>query len=102
MGSALRISLVLRLYFTVYPSSRHNTNTILWLPSLHHHSGRDDIKYSMEVTGAFREPLDRQLTKKINIPKFNGSILMNPKNELGGAVVEREKYKYRRWGPGVK
>ena len=56
----------------------------------------------MEVTGTFREPLDRQLTEKINISKFKGSILMNRKNELGGAVVEREKYKYRRWGPGVK
>ena len=65
-------------------------------------SAREDIKYSMEVTGTFREPLDRQLTEKINISKFKGSILMNRKNELGGAVVEREKYKYRRWGPGVK
>ena len=27
LGSALRISLVLRLYFTVYPSSRHNTDS---------------------------------------------------------------------------
>ena len=27
-GSALGISLVLRLYFTVYPSSRHNTDTV--------------------------------------------------------------------------
>ena len=23
------------------------------------------------------------------------------KNELGGAVVEREKWKYRRWGAGA-
>ena len=27
-GSALGISLVLRLYFSVYPSSRHNTDTV--------------------------------------------------------------------------
>ena len=31
-GSALRNSLVLRLYFTVCPSSRHNTDTVI-LPS---------------------------------------------------------------------
>ena len=24
---------------------------------------------------------------------------MNRKNELGGAVIEREKFKYRRWAP---
>ena len=29
LGSALGISIVLRLYFTVYASSRHNTDTIL-------------------------------------------------------------------------
>ena len=28
LGSALMISLVLRLYFTVYPTSRHNTDTV--------------------------------------------------------------------------
>ena len=33
LGAALRISLLLRLYFTVHPSSRHNTNTV-------HHSKR--------------------------------------------------------------
>ena len=83
-------------------AKKSEENSVLWLHSLHHHSGRQDIKYSMEVTGSFREPLDRQLTEKINISKFKGSILMNRKNELGGAIVERERYKYRRWGPGVK
>ena len=38
-------------------------NSVLWLHSLHHHDGRDDIKYTMQVTGVFREPLDRQLTE---------------------------------------
>ena len=32
MGSALGISLGLRLYFTVYPSSRHNTDTVSGRP----------------------------------------------------------------------
>ena len=74
-------------------------NSVLWLHSLHHHNGRDDIKYTMQVTGVFREPLDRQLTEKIHISKLAGSILMNRKNELGGAVFERERFRYRRLVP---
>ena len=31
MGFALGISLGLRLYFTVYPSSRHNTDTVQFM-----------------------------------------------------------------------
>ena len=54
----------------------------------------------MRVTGQFRQPLDRQITEKVQISSFKGDILMNRRNELGGAVVERERYKYRRWGPG--
>ena len=65
----------------------------MWLHSLHHHDGKEDIKYTMQVTGVFREPLDRQLTAKTNISKFTESILLNMKNELGGAVVEREWFK---------
>ena len=83
-------------------TKKSEENSVLWLHSLHHHSGRQDSMYSMEVTGSFREPLDRQLTEKINISNFKGSILMNRKNELGGAIVERERYIYRKWGPGVK
>ena len=60
---------------------------VFWLHSLHHHTGREDIKYSMEVTGAFRDPVDRQLAEKINILKIQESILMNRKNKLGGAIV---------------
>ena len=78
-------------------AKKSEENSVLWLHSLHHHSGRQDIKYSIEVTGSFREPHDRQIAEKINI-----SILMNRKNELRAAIVERERYKYRRWGQGVK
>lgn len=46
-----------------------------------------------------RKPLDRQIAEKIHISRFQGEILMNRKSELGGAVVERERFKYRRWGP---
>ena len=48
-------------------SKKSKENSVLWFHSLHHHSGREDIEYSMEVTGTFREPLDRQLTEKVNI-----------------------------------
>ena len=39
----------------------------LKLSFLSFHSGREDIEYAMEVAGTFREPLDRQLTEKVNI-----------------------------------
>ena len=67
---------------------------------LHHHQGREGVPYSMTVTGSYKEPLDRQIMEKVQISGFKGDILMNRKNELGGAILEREKYKYRRWGAG--
>ena len=78
------------------------TPSSLKLSFLSFHSGREDIEYAMEVAGTYREPLDRQLTEKVNISNFKGSILINCKNELGGANVEMERYKYRRRGAGVK
>ena len=63
------------------------------LHSLYHHELKADIKYTMKVTGAFKEHLDWQLTEIIRIANFAGSILMNRKNELEGAVNEREQYK---------
>ena len=41
--------------------------------------------------------LDRKISEKIEISNFKGDILMNRKNKLGGAVVEREKFKCWRW-----
>ena len=40
------------------------------------------------------------MSEKIKISYFQGDILMSRKNELGGAIIEREKFKYRRWGAG--
>ena len=40
--------------------------------------------------------------EKVQISTYKGDILMNRKNELRGAVVERERYKYWRWGAGGK
>ena len=54
----------------------------------------------MTVTGSFKEPLDRQIMEKVQISNYKGDILMNRKNELGGAILEREQFKYRRWGAG--
>ena len=60
-----------------------------------------DIEVTMVCTGAFSSAMERQISEKIEISCFHGDILMNRKNELGGAVVEREKWKYRRWGAGA-
>ena len=45
-------------------------------------------------------PTGLQISEKIKIFCFQGDILMNRKTEMGGAVVEREKFKYQRWGAG--
>ena len=79
---------------------RSEVDSVLWLHSLHHHQGRGDVEYRMVSTGSHRTPLDRQLSEKIQICRFKGDILMNRKSEMGGAVVERERFKYRRWGAG--
>ena len=79
---------------------KRSEQSVLWLHSLYHHQGRENVHYSMVVNGKFKEPLDRQLNEKVNICRFKGDILMNRKSELGGAVVQREKYKYSRWGAG--
>jgi hypothetical protein len=84
-----------------YLKKKSEVDSVLWLHSLHHHKGREDIEYTMVCTGAFSSPMDRQISEKIEISRFQGDILMNRKNELGGAVVEREKWKYRRWGAGA-
>ena len=72
--------------------------SVLWLHSVHHHQSRRDVKYSMKVTGAFQDPLDRQIMEKIQIQNFKGPVLMNRRNEMGGVRVERMQY--RRWGGG--
>ena len=79
---------------------KRSEDSIMWLHSLHHHQGRANVKFIMKVKKSYREPLDRQLAEKVNISKFRGDILMNRKTELGGAVVQREAFKYRRWGAG--
>ena len=70
--------------------------SVLWLHSVHHHQSRQDVNYSMRVTGAFKDPLDRQIMERIQIQNFKGPVLMNRRSEMGGVRVERMQY--RRWG----
>ena len=72
---------------------------MLWLHSLHQ-QGSQDVAFSITVTGMFKEPLEREIMEQVQISNFKGDILMNRKNEPGGAQLEREKFKYRRWGTG--
>ena len=72
--------------------------SVLWLHSVHHHQSRQDVNYSMRVTGAFKDPLDRQIMERIQIQNFKGPVLMNRRTEMGGVRVERMQY--RRWGGG--
>ena len=71
-------------------------NSVLWLHSLHHHEGREDVNYTMEVVRHYNEPLDRQVMERVQISNFKGPVLMNRRNEMGGVRVERTQY--RRWG----
>ena len=71
-------------------------NSVLWLHSLHHHEGREDVNYTMEVVRHYNEPLDRQIMERVQISNFRGPVLMNRRNEMGGVRVERTQY--RRWG----
>ena len=70
--------------------------SVLWAHSVHHHNSREDVKYNMKVSGAYSEPLDRQIMERVNISSFKGPVLMNRRNEMGGIRVERTRY--RRWG----
>ena len=65
------------------------------LHSIHHHNGRE-VNFVMKVTSVHSSCLDRQVTERVNIENFQGPILMNRRNEMGGVRVDRMQY--RRWG----
>ena len=77
-------------------SAKDEEKSVLWLHSKYQHQEREDIVYTMKVTGTYNEPLDRQLMERVAISNFKGSHLMNRRNEMGGLRVERMRY--RRWG----
>ena len=53
------------------------------------------MNFIMKVTGFHTSSLDRQVTERVNIENFQGPVLMNRQNELGGVRLERVQY--RRW-----
>ena len=63
--------------------------SILWAHSVHHHGSRVDVVYMMRVSGAYNEPLDRQIMVRIQFSNFPGPVLMNRKNAMGGIRIER-------------
>ena len=77
-------------------NAKDEENSVLWLHSVHHHQGREDVPFSMKVTGVYPEPLDRQTMERVQISSFKCPVLMNRRNEMGGVRVERMQY--RRWG----
>ena len=55
-----------------------------------------NFNFIMKVTDLHSSCLDRQVTERVYIENFQGPILMNRRNEMGGVRVERMRY--RRWG----
>ena len=43
----------------------------------------------MKVTGFHTSCLDRQVTERVNIENFQGQVLMNRRNEMGGVRLDR-------------
>ena len=76
--------------------AQDENKSVLKLHCNHHHNGREDVNFSMKVTGVHESCLDRQVTERVNIENFQGAILMNRRNEMGGVRVDRMQY--RRWG----
>ena len=77
-------------------ATQDEEKSILWAHSVHHHNSRADVQYMMRVSGAYNEPLDRQIMERVQISNFQGPVLMNRRNEMGGIRIDRMRY--RRWG----
>ena len=77
-------------------ATKDEEKSILWAHSVHHHNSREDMVYMMTVTGAYNEPLDRQIMERVQISNFQGPVLINRRNEMGGIRID--KMRYRRWG----
>ena len=76
--------------------AKSEEKSLLWLHSKYHHNESPNLAYSMRVTGVYPKPLDRQVTERVEISNFKGTILMNQRNEMGGIRVKRQRH--RRWG----
>ena len=56
-------------------------NSVLWLHAVHHHQGKEDVNFTMEVVRSYNEPLDRQIMEKVQISniKLQGGSPDEPK-----------------------
>ena len=70
-------------------ATKDEEKSILWAHSLHHHNSREDMVYMMWVTGAYNEPLDRQIMERVQISNFQGPVLINRRNEMGGIRIDK-------------
>ena len=70
--------------------------SVLWPHAIYHHQRREDVKYSMRVTGGYKDSLDQQMTERVHISNWRRPVRMNRKNEMEGMRVERTEY--GRWG----
>ena len=76
--------------------ARSEEKSVLWLHAKYHHNSNPNVAHNMRVTGVYPKPLDRQLTERVEISNFKGTILMNRRNEMGGIRVETQRC--MRWG----
>ena len=76
--------------------SKNEDESVLWLHSIYHHQRHDYVKYSMRVTGGYKDSLDQQMTERVHVSNWRRPVRMNRKNEMGDIRVERTAY--GRWG----
>ena len=73
-------------------ATKDEEKSILWAHSVHHHNSREDMVYMMRVTGAYNEPLDRQIMERVQISNFQGPVLMNRRNEMPLLSSQPKRY----------
>ena len=76
--------------------SRNKDKSVLWIHSVYHHQRRVGERYSMRVSGRYKDSLVRKCMERIHITNFSGQVLINKKNEMGGVRIEITQY--RMWG----
>ena len=52
--------------------SKNEDKSVLWLHSIYHHQRREDVKYSMRVTGRYKDSLDRHMKERVDISNWRG------------------------------
>ena len=57
-------------------------NSVLYKHKLAEHADHEDVKFSMEITGVFKDPLTRQADEAVWIHSRKNTELMNSKSEF--------------------